>query len=137
MASKLNADTPSGLTDTELKVRLRDAIRKVWRRSARAKFIRSIRFPYPQPSRFKWAVRCENCGATFGVNEKVTYRTRSGRRRRTSVYHVDHIHDVHPLTNIEEDFGKHTLDIINNEFRILCVSCHLDRTLIQRKNKKR
>lgn len=146
MKKKLRSTDPSklahpvsGLTGVQEKQKLKAALRQVWRKSSRANHLREVRFPHPDPnSRFKYAVRCTHCGTLFGQSEKTTYITKTGRRRRTGAYHVNHKTDTSmpPINDVEQDLGAYALALLHTELEVVCVPCHALETARQVKNKR-
>lgn len=128
----------SGLTVVQEKQKIKGALRQMWRKSSRAHHIKSVRFPHPDvDSRFKYAVTCEECHAIFGQSEKTFYKTKSGRRRRTGAYQVDHISPsgLPPINDLVGDLGYYAEALIHTPLRILCVSCHKAETKLQMENR--
>ena len=124
----------SGLTDVQTRQRCKDAIRHVWRKTSRAKHIRDNRIIHPDPnSRFKYAVFCTDCNAMFGQSETTTYKAKSGRRRRTGAYQVDHICEtgMPPVNDLIEDLGAYADAVLHTPLRIVCVPCHKGITAAQ------
>ena len=117
----------SGLTSVQEIQKIKASLRHMWRKSSRANHIRSVRFPHPdKTSKFQYAVRCVKCDAVFGQSQKVPYRAKSGRRKRTGAYHVDHICEegLPAVKDLVKDLGKHADKLIHTPCRILCVPCH-------------
>ena len=124
----------SGLTSVQEIQRAKAALRNLWRRTARAKHIRENRITNTDhKSKFKFTVICSVCGKRMGQSEKKFYKTKNGRRRKTGVYHVDHIHDtgMPKVTDIETDLGKFFLELMHTKLRIVCIECHADITAKQ------
>ena len=117
----------SGLTKAQENAKVKAALRQMWRKSSRANHIKSVRVPHPDPnSRFTYAVPCTECGRFMGQSEKTYYITASGRRRRTGVYHVDHICEkgMPSMKDIESDLGAYAEALIHTPLRVVCISCH-------------
>lgn len=113
---------------------MKAAVRQVWRKTSRVKHIKEVRFPHPDPdSPFKYAVPCAKCGRIFGQSEKRTYATKSGRRRRTGAYHVNHICDLGlpEVVSIPNDLGNYALKCLETPVEVLCVECHNELTEVQ------
>ncbi len=129
----------SGLTDVQERQKLKAALRQMWRKSSRANHIRKVRFKHPDPnSRFTYALSCSKCGKCMGQSERQYYATKSGRRRRTGVYHVNHILDTSlpPVKDIKQDLGVFAEALIHTPLEIVCVECHKKITAQQVINKR-
>ena len=131
---KKAVDPVSGLTEVQTKTRLKSAIRREWRRTSRYKHIKEVRYLNEDPDcRSTYTVDCAICGRAMGQSEKTTYRTATGRRRRTSVYAVDHVcpTGMPPINDIAEDLGTYAIALLTTPLRVLCVDCHADVTAAQ------
>lgn len=127
MKTKKQINPITGLTTIQENQRSKAALRQMWRKTSRWKHIKDVRFPHPDgDSKFRYAVQCESCFCIFGQTEKITYVTKTGRRRRTGAYHVDHIRKttLPPVNNMREDLGIFADELLHTEVRILCLDCH-------------
>ena len=128
----------TGLTSVQETQRCKQAIRHVWRKTSRVKHIRDVRFQHPDPeSGFTFAVKCVGCETIFGQSEKVKYKTKHGKYRRTGAYEVNHIGDGMPsVTNLIEDLGGFADKLLHTPLEILCPECHKKETAMQVERKR-
>ena len=129
----------SGLTDVQERQKLKAALRQMWRKSSRANHIKKVRFKHPDPnSRYTYGVQCVHCGCIKGQSQKTYYSTKTGRRRRTGAYHVNHILDTSlpPVKDITKDLGVFAEALIHTPLEIVCVDCHKTITAQQVINKR-
>jgi hypothetical protein len=70
----------------------------------------------------------------MGVNEKEKRIKRDGtlEKREKSVYEVDHINGITPMTDIKDTLGDYYHDLIYGDMRILCVACHKNTHLMKK-----
>jgi hypothetical protein len=78
----------------------------------------------------------------MGCNEKERRPLKSGglSKKARSVYEIDHVDGITPLTDIRKTLGEHFYSMIYGKQEVVCYSCHQARSAIQtkeRNNKKK
>lgn len=126
-----------GVTDAAFRAKISSAMRKLWQSTSRAQFIKSVRRPYKGTNgRYKYGVTCNKCDKEIGLSEKVEVTNKSGKKRLTSAYQVDHISQNSSLRDIS-DVGDYCLTLFFGEMQILCYDCHKGKTLQQAKDRSK
>jgi hypothetical protein len=91
-----------GITEGKMRTLLKSALRPIWRNTSRKRFIQAVRHrgTNPKTGRGWFVVTCADCDREMGVNEKEKRIKRDGtlEKREKSVYEVDHIHGITPMT---------------------------------------
>jgi hypothetical protein len=127
-----------GITDGKMRTLLKSALRPIWRNTSRKRFIQAVRHrgTNPKTGRGWFAVTCVDCGREMGVSEKERRTKKDGtlEKRAKSVYEVDHINGITPMTDIKDTLGEYYHDLIYGDMRILCVACHKKRTFDKKKS---
>jgi hypothetical protein len=127
-----------GITDGKMRTLLKSALRPIWRNTSRKRFIQAIRHrgTNPKTGRGWFAVTCVDCGREMGVSEKERRTKKDGtlEKRAKSVYEVDHINGITPMTDIKDTLGEYYHDLIYGDMRILCVACHKKHTFDKKKS---
>ena len=117
---------------------LKSALRPIWRNTSRKRFIQAVRHrgTNPKTGRGWFVVTCADCGREMGVSEKERRTKKDGtlEKRAKSVYEVDHIHGITPMTDIKDTLGDYYHDLIYGDMRILCVACHKKHTFDKKKS---
>ena len=129
----------TGITDGSLRTMLKSALRPLWRRSSRKKFIESVRRRDTNPStgRSWFVVDCADCGRVMGQGEKERRPLAKGglSKKARSVWEVDHIDGITPLADIRTTLGEHFHDLIYGRQEVVCYACHKQRTAKQTKER--
>lgn len=127
----------TGVTDAQLRTQIKGALRRVWYKSARRVLINGRKFRHVKGGKEIWAVKCEECDKTMGLYEKKRHRKNDGtlEKRRSLVFEIDHVEGVSSFTDIERDIVDYTNTLIFGPLKLLCHSCHKDRTSIQTKER--
>lgn len=135
------ADPITGITDGAMRTLLKSALRPIWRRCSRKTFIASVRYhaENPRTGRTWYVVDCQDCGRVMGCGEKEKRPLAKGglSKKARSVWEVDHINGITPLTDIKETLGLHFDSMIYGEQEVVCYQCHAKRTAIQAKERNR
>ena len=131
------ADPVTGITDGAMRTLLKSALRPIWRRCSRKTFINSVRYhaENPKTGRNWYVVDCCDCSRVMGVSQKERRPLVGGgmSKKPRSVWEVDHINGITPLTDIKETLGYHFHSMIYGKQEIVCHSCHKARTAKQQK----
>ena len=133
------ADPVLGVTHGSLRTMLKSALRPIWRRTSRKKFIESVRRHdiNPKTGRQRFVVDCVDCGRVMGCSEKERRPLAKGglSKKERSVFEVDHIDGITPLGDIKETLGPHVHDLLYGKQEIVCYKCHAKRTANQAKKR--
>jgi len=135
MRGKINKTT--GITDGAMRTLLKSALRPIWRRCSRKTFIASVRYHAinSKTGRNWYVVDCCDCKRVMGCSEKERRPLAKGglSKKARSVFEVDHINGITPLTDIKETLGLHFHSMIYGKQEIVCWQCHKIRTAKQQK----
>ena len=127
----------TGVTDGQLRTLLKSNLRPIWRRTSRRTFIASVRYhaENPKTGRQWYVVDCQDCGRTMGCSEKERRPLAKGglSKKPRSVYEIDHVDGITPLTDIRLTLGEHFHSMIYGKQDVVCCACHKIRTAIQSK----
>lgn len=130
-------DETTGITEGKMRTLIKSDLRQLWRNSSRKEFIKSVRFKgiNPKTEREWFCVSCADCGIEMGVSEKARRTKKDGtlEKRMLSVYEINHINGITPMTDIKETLGDYYHSLIYGKMEVLCVSCHKKETEEQRK----
>jgi len=120
---------------------IKSQLRPLWRNTSRKVFIQSVRHKATnkKTGRQHFVVDCVDCGRTMGVNERERRVKRDGtlEKKPKSVYEVDHINGITPLSDISKTIGDYYRDLIYGTMEIVCVECHKKRTAKQTKKRNK
>ena len=134
-------DPVTGITEGRLRTLLKSNLRPIWRNTSRKVFINSVRFKAtnPKTGREWFCLRCEDCERVMGVSEKERRTKIDGslEKRPKSVYEVDHVDGITPLTDIRETLGQYFHGMIYGKMEICCVACHKIRTKKQNQQRRK
>ena len=126
----------TGITDGKMRTMLKSNLRPIWRNTSRKEFIKSVRrkATNPKTGRLWNVLDCVSCGRVMGVSEKERRVKRDGKleKKAKSVYEINHIHGITPMTDIKETLGDYWHDLIYGEMEVLCVACHKAETKRQK-----
>jgi len=130
-------DPITGETEGKLRTLLKSNLRPIWRRTSRRVFIASVRYHSinAKTGRSWYVVDCKDCGRQMGCSEKEKRPLVGGgmSKKARSVFEVDHIDGITPLTDIKETLGLHFDSMIYGTLEICCYTCHKARTAAQTK----
>ena len=133
--SKGKIDKVTGITDGAMRTILKSALRPIWRRTSRKRFIESVRCRDDNPATGrKWyVVDCVDCGRVMGVGQKERRPLAKGglSKKARSVWEVDHVEGISPLGDIRSTLGDYFYDLIYGQQEVVCYSCHKIRTANQ------
>lgn len=122
----------TGITDGKLRTLLKSNLRPIWRNTSRKQFILSVRRKATNPKTGRqWnVVDCVHCKRVMGVSEKERRTKKDGtlEKKAKSVYEINHIHGITPMTDIRETLGEYWHTLIYGEQEVLCVACHKKET---------
>lgn len=134
-------DPVTGITEGKMRSLLKSALRPCWRRTSRKTFIASVRYKAtnPKTGREWFVVDCCDCKRVMGCSEKERRPLAKGglSKKPRSVYEIDHINGITPLTDIKETLGLHFFDMIYGEQEVTCWQCHAKRTAKQQKERNK
>jgi|TARA_Y100000310_G_scaffold75313_1_gene71606 hypothetical protein len=126
----------TGITDGKMRTLLKSNLRPIWRQTSRKELINAVRYKAtnPKTGRLWNVVDCQDCGRVMGVSEKERRVKKDGTlsKKPRSVFEVDHVNGITPLTDIQETLGDFWHDLIYGEQEIVCYACHKQRTAKQR-----
>ena len=132
-------DPVTGITDGAMRTLLKSALRPIWRRCSRKTFIASVRYhaENPKTGRTWYVVDCCDCKRVMGCSEKERRPLAKGglSKKARSVYEIDHINGITPLTDIKETLGLHFHSMIYGQQEVCCWQCHAKRTAKQSKER--
>ena len=118
---------------------LKSVLRPCWRRTSRKTFIASVRYhsENPKTGRNWFVVDCADCKRVMGCSEKERRPLKSGglSKKPRSVYEIDHVDGITPLTDIRQTLGEHFHELIYGKMEVVCYSCHAKRTAKQTKQR--
>ena len=127
----------TGVTDGKLRTLLKSNLRPIWRATSRRTFIASVRYhaENPKTGRQWYVVDCQDCGRTMGCSEKERRPLAKGglSKKPRSVFEIDHVDGITPLTDIRLTLGEHFHSMIYGKQDVVCYACHKIRTAIQSK----
>lgn len=131
----------TGITDGAMRTMLKSVLRPCWRRTSRKTFIESVRRrgTNPKTGRSWFVVDCVDCGREIGVGEKERRPLAKGglSKKARSVWEVDHVDGITPLTDIRLTLGEHFHDMIYGRQEVVCHACHKERTAKQTKERNK
>jgi len=134
-------DPVTGITEGAMRTLLKSNLRPIWRRTSRKTFIASVRYhaENPRTGRNWYVVDCCDCGRVMGCSEKERRPLAKGglSKKARSVFEVDHINGITPLTDIKETLGLHFDSMIYGQQEVVCYTCHAKRTAIQTKERNK
>ena len=134
-------DPVTGITDGAMRTLLKSALRPIWRRCSRKTFIASVRYHAinSKTGRNWYVVDCCDCKRVMGCSEKERRPLAKGglSKKARSVYEIDHVDGITPLTDIRETLGDHFHSLIYGKHEVLCYECHAIRTAKQTKKRNR
>ncbi len=132
-------DKTTGITEGAMRTLLKSNLRPIWRRTSRKTFIASVRYHAINPAtgRNWYVVDCQDCGRVMGCSEKERRPLAKGglSKKARSVWEVDHVNGITPLTDIKETLGFHFDDMIYGKQEVCCYQCHKARTAKQQKQR--
>ena len=138
-ATRGQKDTVTGITDGAMRTLLKSNLRPIWRRTSRKTFIASVRYQSenPKTGRNWFVVDCVDCKRVMGCSEKERRPLVSGglSKKPRSVYEIDHVDGITPLTDIRQTLGEHFHELIYGKMEVVCYKCHKDRTAKQTKQR--
>ena len=128
-------DPITGITDGAMRTLLKSVLRPCWRRTSRKTFIASVRYhsENPKTGRNWFVVDCADCKRVMGCSEKERRPLVSGglSKKPRSVYEIDHVDGITPLTDIRKTLGEHFHELIYGKMEVVCYKCHKERTAKQ------
>ena len=132
-------DPVTGITDGAMRTLLKSALRPIWRRCSRKTFIASVRYHAINPAtgRNWYVVDCCDCKRVMGCSEKERRPLAKGglSKKARSVYEIDHVDGITPLTDIRLTLGEHFHELIYGRQEVVCYTCHKARTAKQSKER--
>lgn len=132
-------DPTTGITEGKMRTLLKSNLRPIWRQTARKIFIASVRYHATNPAtgRTWYVVDCKDCNRVMGVGEKERRPLAKGglSKKTRSVFEVDHVNGITPLTDIRLTLGEHFHDMIYGKHEVVCYKCHKARSTIQTKER--
>ena len=132
-------DPVTGITEGAMRTLLKSVLRPCWRRTSRKTFIASVRYhsENPKTGRNWFVVDCADCKRVMGCSEKERRPLKSGglSKKPRSVYEIDHVDGITPLTDIRKTLGEHFHELIYGKMEVVCYSCHAKRTAKQTKQR--
>ena len=132
-------DTVTGITEGAMRTLLKSNLRPIWRRTSRKTFIASVRYhsENPKTGRNWFVVDCVDCKRVMGCSEKERRPLVSGglSKKPRSVYEIDHVDGITPLTDIRKTLGEHFHELIYGKMEVVCYKCHKERTAEQTKER--
>ena len=134
-------DPTTGITEGAMRTLLKSNLRPIWRRTSRRTFIESVRSKAtnPKTGREWFAVDCCDCKRVMGCSEKERRPLVNGGLSKSarSVFEVDHVDGITPLTDIEETLGSHFTSMVYGRQEIVCYACHKIRSAKQTKERNK
>jgi len=138
-ATRGQKDPTTGITDGAMRTLLKSNLRPIWRRTSRKTFIASVRYQSenPKTGRNWFVVDCIDCKRVMGCSEKERRPLVSGglSKKPRSVYEIDHVDGITPLTDIRQTLGEHFHELIYGKMEVVCYPCHAARTAKQTKQR--
>lgn len=132
-------DPITGITEGAMRTLLKSVLRPCWRRTSRKTFIASVRYhaENPKTGRNWFVVDCVDCKRVMGCSEKERRPLVSGglSKKPRSVYEIDHVDGITPLTDIRQTLGEHFHELIYGKMEVVCYKCHKQRTAKQTKER--
>jgi hypothetical protein len=132
-------DPITGITEGAMRTLLKSVLRPCWRRTSRKTFIASVRYhaENPKTGRKWFVVDCVDCKRVMGCSEKERRPLVSGglSKKPRSVYEIDHVDGITPLTDIRQTLGEHFHELIYGKMEVVCYKCHKQRTAKQTKER--
>jgi hypothetical protein len=130
-------DKTTGITDGKMRTLIKSQLRPLWRQTSRKMFINSVRYRSINPAtgREHYVVDCADCSRVIGCSEKERRPLAKGglSKKPRSVYEIDHVDGITPLTDIRLTLGEHFHSMIYGKQDVVCYACHKIRTAIQSK----
>jgi hypothetical protein len=73
----------------------------------------------------------------MGVSEKERRPLVNGgiSKKARSVFEIDHVNGITPLTDIRQTLGEHFHELIYGKMEVVCYTCHAKRTAKQTKQR--
>lgn len=134
-------DPVTGITEGAMRTLLKSNLRPIWRSTSRKTFIASVRrrAVNPKTGREWFVVDCVDCGRVMGCSEKERRPLAKGglSKKPRSVYEIDHINGITPLTDIKETLGLHFDSLIYGKQEVCCYACHKLRSAKQSEKRNR
>ena len=125
----------TGITEGKLRTLLKSNLRPIWRVTSRQTFIASVRYhaTNPKTGRTWYVVDCCDCKRVMGCGEKERRPLAKGglSKKARSVYEIDHVDGITPLTDIRLTLGNHFHELIYGKQEVVCYACHKLRTAKQ------
>jgi len=141
MRGQINKTT--GITEGKLRTLLKSNLRPIWRVTSRKTFIASVRYHAvnSKTGRNWYVVDCQDCKRVMGCSEKERRPLAKGglSKKARSIYEIDHVDGITPLTDIRLTLGDHFHSMIYGRQEVVCWKCHAIRSAKQskaRNNKK-
>ena len=132
-----NTNPITGITEGAMRTLLKSNLRPIWRRTSRKTFIASVRYHAENRAtgRQWFVVDCRDCGRVMGCGEKERRPLAKGglSKKPRSVFEIDHVDGITPLTDIRLTLGDHFTSMIYGKHEVVCYTCHAKRTAIQSK----
>jgi hypothetical protein len=132
-------DPFTGITEGAMRTLLKSALRPIWRRTSRKTFIASVRYQSenPKTGRNWFVVDCCDCNRVMGCSEKERRPLANGgiSKKARSVFEIDHVDGITPLTDIRQTLGEHFHELIYGKMEVVCYACHKKRTAKQTKQR--
>ena len=132
-------DPFTGITEGAMRTLIKSALRPIWRRTSRKTFIASVRYQSenPKTGRNWFVVDCCDCKRVMGVSEKERRPLVNGgiSKKARSVFEIDHVDGITPLTDIRQTLGEHFHELIYGKMEVVCYTCHAKRTAKQTKQR--
>ena len=132
-------DPITGITEGAMRTLLKSVLRPCWRRTSRKTFIASVRYQSenPKTGRNWFVVDCCDCKRVMGCSEKERRPLANGgiSKKARSVFEIDHVDGITPLTDIRLTLGEHFHSMIYGKQEVVCYKCHKERTAKQTKER--
>ena len=132
-------DPFTGITEGAMRTLIKSALRPIWRRTSRKTFIASVRYQSenPKTGRNWFVVDCCDCNRVMGCSEKERRPLVNGgiSKKARSVFEIDHVDGITPLTDIRQTLGEHFHELIYGKMEVVCYTCHKKRTARQTKQR--
>lgn len=133
MGKRSTPNPLTGISDGKLNTTLRSALRQIWSRTVKAKYIKGVR--YKKNGRFH--VRCAECGREMALADKRKPVNKDGsisKRRPQKLFDVDHIDGITPLSDPIYGLGAYWESMMTGRLQVLCKEkCHREKTERERK----
>ena len=129
MGKKAEIHPVYGVSEAAFFGKFRSAIRKEWRHSQMYRdALKRAKVDYHGPdTRRKKSIKCECCGAEYGLKERVfTGKIRKDKTESSVlVYNVHHIEDAGPCRSWKQigEFAEKTM-CPPEELEVVCYFCH-------------